>query len=89
MIGVEPIGRPVVRARLGERIISPPGLRSYVRGWLAVEDGAYVVRPVGGSGAHMIAALAQANALIVVPETLSELEPGSPVSVMVLERRQK
>lgn len=88
MIGVEPIGRPVVRARLGERVISPPGMRSYLRGWLAVEEGAYVVRPVGGTGAHMIAALAQANSLIVVPETLTELEPGSPVSVMVLERRQ-
>jgi molybdopterin molybdotransferase len=88
MIGVEPIGRPVVRARLGERVISPPGMRSFVRGWLAVEDGAYVVRPVGGSGAHMIAALAQANSLIVIPEDATELEPGSPASVMMLERRQ-
>jgi molybdopterin molybdotransferase len=89
MIGVEPINRPTVRARLGEQVVSPPGLRSYVRASLAVEQGAYVVRPVGGAGSHLIAALAAANALIVVPENTTELDAGSPVTVMMLERRQQ
>lgn len=87
MIGADPVNRPLVRARLGERVTSPTGRRSYVRAALAVEDGAYVVRPVGGAGSHLIASLAAANALIVVPETVSDLEPGAAVSVMMLERR--
>jgi len=87
MTGVEPIQRPVVRARLGERVASPAGLRSYLRGSLGVEDGAYVVRPVGGAGSHLIAALAAANALVVVPEGTTELDAGAAVSVMILERR--
>jgi molybdopterin molybdotransferase len=87
MIGVEPLSRPTVRARLGERISSPPGLRSYLRGSLTVEDGAYVVRPVGGVGSHLIAALAAANSLVVIPESVTELDAGSAVSVMMLERR--
>jgi molybdopterin molybdotransferase len=89
MTGVDPIGRPVVRAKLGDAVTSPPGVRSYVRGMLAVEQGAYVVRPVGGSGAHLIAALAQANSFIVVPEQVTALDAGSAVSVMMLERRHQ
>ena len=42
----------------------------------------------GGSGSHLIASLAGANALVVVPEKTTELEAGATVSVMLLERRQ-
>ncbi|HWB65964.1 MAG TPA: gephyrin-like molybdotransferase Glp [Mycobacteriales bacterium] len=89
MLGVEPIERPSVRARLGEPVRSPAGKRSFLRGWLSVEDGAYAVRPVGGHGSHLIASLAASNALIVVPEDVTEVEVGSTVTVMMLERRQR
>ena len=59
----------------------------YARGWLAVEDGRYVVRPVGGAGSHLIGDLAQSNCLIVVPEQVTEVPSGGTVEVMVLERR--
>ncbi|HWC35353.1 MAG TPA: gephyrin-like molybdotransferase Glp [Mycobacteriales bacterium] len=87
MIGVEPVVRPLVRARLHERVVSNPGLRSYVAGWLAVEGGAYTVRPVGGS-TPTIAALASGNALIVVPEDVTAIEAGEPATVMALDKRQ-
>jgi molybdopterin molybdotransferase len=89
MIGVEPLARSVVRARLSEPVRSPAGKRSYLRGFLSVEQGAYVVRPVGQPGSHLIASLAAANALIVVPEAVTETAAGSAVSVVMLERRQK
>ena len=38
--------------------------------------GAGTVRPVGGAGSHLVAALAQANALIDVPEKTTRLAPG-------------
>jgi molybdopterin molybdotransferase len=89
MLGVEPIARPVVRARLAEGVRSPAGKRSYLRGWLSVDGGAYAVRAVGGTGSHLIASLAAANALIVVPEDQTEVEAGAAVSVMLLERRHQ
>jgi molybdopterin molybdotransferase len=89
MIGVEPLVRPIVRARLSEPLRSPDGKRSYLRAFLSVEQGAYVVRPVGQPGSHLIASLAAANALIVVPEGVTEIAAGAAVSVVMLERRQK
>ena len=88
MIGVEPITRPVVRARLHERVTSPRGMRSFLAAWLAVEGGAYTVRPMSGGNAQRIAGLASANALIVVPEEAEVIEAGAPATVMMLERRE-
>jgi molybdopterin molybdotransferase len=89
MLGVEPLSRPVVRARSADALRSPSGRRSYLRAKLTVEDGAYVVRQVGGAGSHLIASLAASNALIVVPEQVTEVDAGSAVSVLMLERRHQ
>jgi molybdopterin molybdotransferase len=88
MLGVEPINRPTVRARLKAPLTSPKGKRSFARAHLTVDKGTYSVHPVGGSGSHLIASLAGANALVVVPEETTELAAGSAVTVMLLERRQ-
>jgi molybdopterin molybdotransferase len=87
MLGVEPLGRPVVRAALTEAMQSPKGRRQYARGWLEVRDGRYVVAPVGGAGSHLLGGLAHSNSLIVVPEEQTHLDSGDGVDVMVLERR--
>jgi molybdopterin molybdotransferase len=87
MLGMDAISRPIVRARMSDDVTSPPGKRSYLRGWLAVEQGAYAVRAVGGAGSHLIASLAASNSLIVIPEDVTRIEAGSPVNVMMLERR--
>jgi molybdopterin molybdotransferase len=87
MLGVEPLHRPVVRASCLEPLTSQRGKRQYLRAWLDVADGRYVVRPVGGPGSHLVRGLAHANALLVVPEDVTEVPAGGPVEVMVLERR--
>jgi molybdopterin molybdotransferase len=87
MLGSEPIHRPRIRARLTEALTSPAGKRQFVRVRLSVEEGEYVAAPVGGAGSHLISSMAQANALAVVPEEITELPAGTPVPVMVLERR--
>ena len=88
MLGVEAINRPTIRAKLSAPVTSPPGKRTFARAQLTVNHGAYSVAPVGGGGSHLIASLAHANSLIVVPEKVTELEPGATVTVMLLERRQ-
>ncbi|WP_407566613.1 gephyrin-like molybdotransferase Glp [Streptomyces sp. 184] len=108
LMGVEPVHRPVVRARLtaGEPLRSPAGRRQYLRAWYeparadggadagsadaggaddgSADAGGAEVTPVGGSGSHLVAALARANALVVVPEETTEVAPGSTVDVVLL-----
>ena len=88
MLGVEPIHRPTVRARLATPLTSPPGKRTFARARMTVEDGTYVVTPVGGSGSHLIASLAQANAFAIIPESVTSADAGEVVTTMLLERRQ-
>ncbi len=87
MLGAEPLHRPVVPATCTRGFSSPPGKRQYARAWLERSDGRQIVRPVGGSGSHLVGDLAHANALIVVPEEVTEVPAGGTVQVMVLERR--
>ncbi len=87
MLGVEPLGRPMVRAVCKEAMTSPEGLRQFARAWIDVEEGRYVVKPVGGAGSHLVGDLAQANAFVVIPEDVTEIEAGGAADVMVLERR--
>jgi molybdopterin molybdotransferase len=87
MLGVEPLERPQVRAELLSEVTSPGGKRQYLRGWLDVAEGRYVVRAVGGPGSHLLAGLSKANALIVVPEDVTHVAQGEAVTVMLLERR--
>ncbi len=85
MLGHQNIYRPVVRAVLAESLQSPAGKRQFARGSLSVEDGRYVVRPAGGQGSHMLGALAKSNALVVVPEDVTDLRAGSAVAVLRLD----
>ena len=43
--------------------------------------------PLAGQGSHRVRDLAHANALIVVPEDVTEVPEGGTVKVMVMERR--
>ncbi len=87
MLGVEPLGRPMVRAVCKEAMTSPEGIRQFARAWIDVEEGRYVVKPVGGAGSHLVGDLAQANAFVVIPEDVTEIPAGGAADVMVLERR--
>jgi len=82
LMGLKDIHRPTVRAVLAsdKALTSPRGRRQFLRGTYA--DGR--VTPVGGSGSHLVAALAQADALIVVPENDTSVEPGTEVDVVLL-----
>ncbi|SDM31612.1 molybdopterin molybdotransferase [Nonomuraea maritima] len=77
-----PAGLPAtVTARTTGPLRSPSGRRSYLRGVLS-DDG--TVSPVHGQGSHQLAALALADALIVVPEDVTEVPAGSSVEVIRL-----
>ena len=88
-LGKRNIARRVVRARALNHIASREGRRGYIRARLMrdAETSDYLVEGIGaatGAPAHLLAGLAEANALIRVPEEATEIRPGDIVDVMFL-----
>ncbi|MFH8615114.1 gephyrin-like molybdotransferase Glp [Streptomyces sp. NPDC017979] len=84
LMGMTDVDRPRVRAVLkaDAPLRSPADRRQFLRG---THDGdAGTVTPVGGAGSHLIAALAHADCLIVVPEADTAVEPGTELEVILL-----
>ena len=69
-------------ARLSGPLRSPAGRRQFLRGRY---DGAVRSSQVGGPGSHLVARLARANCLVVVPEDVTELPAGAEVTVRYLQ----
>ncbi|MCE7078970.1 molybdopterin molybdotransferase MoeA [Streptomyces sp. ST2-7A] len=99
LAGRSDLHRPRVRAVLvaDEPLVSPAGKRQFLRGLSAgtaygapADAGGavsgFAVSPVGGAGSHLVAALARADCLIVVPEDVTEVVPGTEVEVVLLDR---
>ncbi|MFJ1897602.1 MULTISPECIES: gephyrin-like molybdotransferase Glp [unclassified Streptomyces] len=84
LMGLPDVHRPTARATLvcDKALSSPDGRRQFLRGTYDAEAG--TVTPVGGSGSHLIAALAQADALIVLPEDVTSAEPGTDTEVILI-----
>ncbi|MEU3035068.1 molybdotransferase-like divisome protein Glp [Streptomyces griseoaurantiacus] len=82
LMGLEDVHRPTLRAVLTaeKALTSPAGRRQFLRGRYAEGE----VAPVGGASSHLVAALAHADALIVVPEDVESVEPGTEVEVVLL-----
>lgn len=85
MMGLTPAVRPTVRARLATPLRSPPGRRQYARAMAERVAGGWRVTPVRGQGSHFVAALAQADALIVVPEQVTAVAVDEQVDVLLLD----
>ncbi|GAA5033666.1 molybdopterin molybdotransferase MoeA [Actinopolymorpha pittospori] len=86
MLGLTPHVTPTVTATATEGWRSPEGRRQYARVAYSLDaDGRALVAPVGGSGSHLVAGLAQANALAVVPEDVREVAEGATLEVVLLD----
>jgi molybdopterin molybdotransferase len=82
--------RRTVSARLTSPVTSPKGRRSYLRGRLLreVASGDYLVQPLATGGTHLLATLAEANALITVPEETTDVTVDERVEVALLSARR-
>lgn len=75
--------RPIVTARSRDSLASPVGRRQYRRGSLDATDG--TVGEIGSPASHMLAALARADCLFVVPEDAAAVEVGDELAVWLLD----
>jgi molybdopterin molybdotransferase len=103
LVVFEVLVRPLIRAALGKRnpyrravgarLLSPltstKGRRGYLRGQLLrdADNGEYLVQPLGTSGSHLLASLAEANCLIMVDEDVTDVAVGEEVVVSFLAQR--
>jgi molybdopterin molybdotransferase len=103
LVVFEVLVRPLIRAALGKknpyrravsaRLLSPlqstKGRRGFLRGQLLrdADNGEYLVQPLGTSGAHLLASLAEANCLIMVDEDVTDVSVGEEVLVSFLAQR--
>jgi molybdopterin molybdotransferase len=90
--------RSIDRAVLRDDVSKSPGRRAYLRvvterdssgATIRDSDGRIPVRLAGGGrgqGSHVLSALAVADALAIVPETVDALAAGSPVDLWWLDR---
>lgn len=88
-----PAQRPEVVAVAATGWSSPRGRRQFARAVLeghrdggGAGRGLPVVRPVGGQGSHLVADLASATCLAVVPEDVTVVRPGDELSCLPLGR---
>lgn len=84
MLGQPPVDRPIVKASSAVALESPAGVRTYV----PVRLVAGVATPTSRHGMHPLAVLAEANALLIVPDDVTAVAPGDILEAHVLDRRQ-
>jgi molybdopterin molybdotransferase len=88
MLGAPAVLRPQVTVETTEAFRSPAGKRSFLRVVVAREpDGRVLARNAGGQGSHMLSGMAAANALLVVPEEMTDVPTGTRLPALLLERR--
>jgi molybdopterin molybdotransferase len=103
LVAFEVLIRPLVRLALGKRnpyrrsvtarLLSPvqstKGRRGFLRGQLLRDEntGEYLVQPLGTSGAHLLASLAEANCLVMVDADTTEVAIGEDVEVSFLAQK--
>jgi molybdopterin molybdotransferase len=84
--------RRVVQARTLSPISSVAGRKGYLRGQLMRDQdtGEYMVQALGGapgSSSHLLATLAEANCLVIVPSEAEQVRTGEVVDVAFLAQR--
>ena len=78
------VDRRIARLRASETWTTPPGRRQYLPA--AIDLVAGTVRPAtaGGSGSHLAASLARAEAFAIVPADVSTVSAGDALDVMLI-----
>jgi molybdopterin molybdotransferase len=79
-------GRTLVTATLTAPVRSMPGKQQLVRAKVDLGADGVRVTPVGGAGSHLVAGLAEADALIVLAEGVTRADLGEHVPVLLLDR---
>jgi molybdopterin molybdotransferase len=81
MLGRRDLDLPSVQARMLDPVDNGGGRRHYVRVQLIRTDAGYEARLAGKQGSAVLSSLANADGLLVIPETMVSVEPGTVLPV--------
>jgi molybdopterin molybdotransferase len=76
--------KPTVTVTLLETIESD-GRETYARAWVERRDGRWTARLSGGQGSNMLHSLTRANALVIVPDGITQLDAGVTAQAQMLD----
>jgi molybdopterin molybdotransferase len=85
MLGYSDLFRRTVAVALGEPISLGPRLRHFLRAIVKEENGRLVARLTGPQGSGILTSMAHANALLIVPEDLSQVPAGATLKAIILD----
>jgi len=85
MTGHATLFRPLVRARLAERLAKHPGRMHFVRVVLERQGGEILARSAGNQSSGALASMVRGQGLLVFPAEASELEEGECATVQVID----
>jgi molybdopterin molybdotransferase len=85
MLGLTGDGRLRLRATPDERLAKDPARRAFLRVRLDRRNGLVIARSAGGQASSQLRPLAEANALLVVPEGAPAAEPGASYEALVID----
>ncbi len=83
MMGRKNLFRPSVTARLGAEVSGPKGKTQFARVLVRRLDDGYIATPTGGRSSNLIATVARANGLAIIPSGMETAPLGSEVTVML------
>jgi len=78
---------PRIKAKLGRRVFSKPGVRHYVRVKLSKVDDELIAEPIRITGSGILSSIVRADGILEVPEDLEGYEKGTEVDVILLRNR--
>ena len=81
LAGRDDLFRPTVPVRLADEVHPPADKTQFLR--VRLDHG--IARSTGGTGSHLLAGLAAADALVIVPAGAGRLPAGSVLDAMVLD----
>jgi len=84
MSGKALLDRPTVQATVREEIHSD-GRESYLRAVVTRSGSGYEATQTGDQGSHIMTSLVRANALLIVPEAVYTVVPGSQLTAWMLD----
>ena len=73
-----------IKARMGRKVPSTIGFRTFLRVSIRRGDDAYLADPITIRGSGIISSLVKADGIVVIPEDREGLEEGEEVTVELI-----
>jgi len=85
MSGIRSEPRPMLNAKLTQKVPSALGRRVFLRVYAFESDGEFFAEPVRIKGAGILSTMTRANGYVIIPENLEGLEEGEAVTVHLFD----